>query len=101
MSISKNPGGLVVDAIAQAYFGCRTELPAQYAYRVLAVIAGQGHEFVEDLDPISERRTAISLPQCLNQLLACRHADLPRHVAPPPPDNPAGNKLHEATGQHE
>ena len=37
----------------------------------------------------------------LDQLLACRHADLPRHVALPPPDNPTGNKLREATGQHE
>ena len=27
-------------------------------------------------------------------------SDLPRHVALPPPDNPTGNKLREATGQH-
>jgi len=92
---------LVVHAVAQAHFGCRAELPAQYADRVPAVVAGQGHELVEDLDPIAERRAAISQPQCLDQLLACGHADSPRHVALPPPDNPTGSKLREATGQHE
>ncbi|MEO8299971.1 MAG: SDR family NAD(P)-dependent oxidoreductase, partial [Burkholderiales bacterium] len=54
---------------------------------------------IEDLDPVTERRAAIPLPQRLDQLLACRHADLPRHVVPLPPDNPTGSKLREATGQ--
>jgi hypothetical protein len=30
---------------------------------VFAVISGQGNEFVEDLDTVAERRTAISLSQ--------------------------------------
>ena len=54
---------LVVHAVAQAYVSCRTELPAQNADRVLAVVASQGHKFVEDLDPIAERRAAISEPE--------------------------------------
>ena len=56
-------------------------------------------ELVEDLDPITERRAAIPQPQCLDQRLAWGHADLPRHVALPPPDHPTGSKLREATGQ--
>jgi Thioesterase superfamily len=35
----------------------------------------------------------------VDQLLACRHADLPRHVVPLLPDNPTGSNLREATGQ--
>ena len=89
--------GLVIHPVAQAHFGCRTEFPDQYADCVLAVIAGQGHELVEVLDPIAERRAAISQPQCLHQLLACRHADWRRHVARLPPDSPTGNKLREVT----
>jgi hypothetical protein len=38
---------------------------------------------------------------CCHQLLACRHADLPRHLVPLPPDNPTGSKLREATDQRE
>jgi len=91
---------LVVNAVAQAHVDCWAELSAKYADRVLAVVAGESHEFVEDLDPITERRAAISQSQCLDQLLACGHADLPRHVAPPPPDHPTGSRLCEATGQH-
>ncbi len=51
---------LVVHAVAQAYFGCWTELPARNAERMLAVVASQGHEFVEDLDPFAERRAAMA-----------------------------------------
>ena len=91
---------LVVHPVALPYLGTWTSLAAQHADRVLAVVAGQGHEFVEDLDPISGRRAAISQPQCLDQFLACRHADLPCHDVLPPPGHPAGNKLREATGQH-
>ncbi|MGF6808448.1 hypothetical protein OKW30_003574 [Paraburkholderia sp. Clong3] len=39
--------------------------------------------------------------QCCDQLLTCRHADLPCHLVSLPPDNPAGGKLREATGQRE
>jgi hypothetical protein len=66
---------------------------------VLAVIPSQSYELVENLDPITERRAAIPQLQCCNQLLACRHADLPRHLVPLLPDNPTGSKLREATGQ--
>ena len=67
---------------------------------MLAVIARQGHEFVEDLDSFIQRRAAIPHPQCVDQLLACCHADLPCHVVLLPPDHPTGSKLREATGQH-
>ena len=63
-------------------------------------IAGQGHKLVENLDPFTERRAAIPHPQCFDQLLACCHADSPRHVVPLPPDHPTGSNLREATGQH-
>lgn len=36
----------------------------------------------------------------VDQLFARRRADLPRHVALPPSDNPTGSKLDETTGQH-
>lgn len=62
---------------------------------------GQDHELVEALDPFTERRAAITHPQCVDQLFACCHADLPRHVVLLPPDNPTGSKLREAIGQHE
>jgi len=68
---------------------------------VLAVISGQSYELVENPDPITERRASIPQLQCCDQLLACRHADLPRHLVSLPPDNPAGSKLREATGQRE
>ena len=90
---------LVVDAVTGARRLRSGDLLAQHPDRVLAVIAGQGHELIEDLDPVTERRAAIPLPQRLDQLLACRHADLPHHVVPLPPDNPTGSKLREATGQ--
>ena len=67
--------------------------------RCKPVVAGQRHELVEDLDPITERRAAISRPLGLNQRLACCHADLPRHAALLPPDHPTGSNLREATGQ--
>ena len=90
--------------VAEAVAGVRRlrsgDLLAKQPDRVLAVIAGHGHELIEDLDPVTEYRAAIPLPQRLDQLLACRHADLPRHVVPLPPDNPTGSKLREATGQH-
>ena len=57
--------------------------------------------FPRDLDAIAVLRAAISQPQRLDQFLACRHADLPRHVALPPPDHPTGSNLREATGQRE
>jgi hypothetical protein len=56
------------------------------------------NQLVENLDPITERHAAIPQLQCRNQLLACRHADLPRHLVPLLPDNPTGSKLREATG---
>ena len=90
---------LVVQTIPAARRGRSSDLLAQHPDRVLAVIAGQGHEFIEDLDPLTECRAAIPHPQRLDQLLACRHADLPRHVVLLPPDNPTGSKLREATGQ--
>ncbi|WP_216674870.1 hypothetical protein [Paraburkholderia elongata] len=37
---------------------------------------------------LTEGSAAIPQLQCCNQLLACRHADLPRHLVPLPPDNP-------------
>ena len=61
---------------------------------------GLGIELVEGLDPITERRAEIPQPQCLDQLFACRHADLPRQVALLPLDYPTGSNLREATGQH-
>jgi hypothetical protein len=66
---------------------------------VLAVIPSQSYELVENLDPITERRAAIPQLQCRNQLIACRHAHLPRHLVPLLPENPTGSKLREATGQ--
>ena len=47
----------------------------------------------------TEHIQPVALPQRLDQLLACCHADLPRHVVPLPPDHPTGSNLREATGQ--
>lgn len=79
----------------------RTDVPGMIGQqiRALAVVTRQGHELIENPDPISESRASISQPQCLNQFLVCRYADLPRHVALLPTDHPSGNKLREATGQ--
>jgi len=41
---------------------------------------------------IPATRRTVSQLQCCDQLLACRHADSPRHLAPLLPDNPAGSK---------
>src|ERR1700692_2517280 len=68
---------------------------------VLAVIPSQSYELVENLDSITERRAAIPQLQCGNQLFACRHADLPRHLVRLLPGNPTGSKLREATGKRE
>ena len=51
--------------------------------------------------PSSSKNKTARLPQCLDQLLACCHADFSRCDVLLPPDHPAGNKLREATGQHE
>ena len=75
-------------------------LTPKQPHGMLAVIAGHGHELVEDLDLLRRLRAAIPCSQCFDQLLACRHADSPLHVVLLPPDHPAGNKLREATGQH-
>lgn len=96
------PNGIIVDAIARSPNAARFLNPvAQHPDRVLAVIAAQGHEPVEDMDSFTERRPAIPHLQRCDQLFACSHADLPCHVVLLPPDHPAGSKLREATGQHE
>jgi hypothetical protein len=50
---------------------------------------------------IETRNQLIPKLQCCDQFLACRHADLPRQLVRPLPDNPAGSKLREATRQRE
>lgn len=65
---------------------------AQYPDRVFAVIDGQSHKFIEDLDPVTECRAAVPHPHRFDQLLACRYADLPRHLVLLPLDNPTGSK---------
>ncbi len=57
---------LVINSVAHRHLlGCARVLPPthQYTNSVFAVISGQGNEFVEDLDTVAERRTAISLSQ--------------------------------------
>ncbi len=73
---------------------------AEHTNGMLAVISRQSDEFVEDLDPVVESRTAISRSKRLGQFFACGHADSPLHVVLLPPDNPTGSNLREATGQH-
>jgi hypothetical protein len=78
---------LVVAIVAGARRLRGGDLLAKHPDRVLAVIARHAHELIEDLDPVTERRTALPLPQRLDQLPACRRADLPRHVVPLRPRN--------------
>jgi hypothetical protein len=66
---------------------------------VLAVVPGQGDELIQDLRLLRLRRAALARSQCFDQLLACCHADSPRHVVLLPSDYPTGSKLREATGQ--
>ena len=83
-----------------AFVAAEAPLLPQQLDGVLAVIPSQGRELIENRDLFTERRAAIPHSQRFEQLLAYRHADLPRHVALLPPDNPTGSKLREATGQH-
>ena len=92
------PNRLVVQTVACPRFR-PGGLLSQHPDGVLAVVAGQGHELIEDLDLVHRRRAAVARSQRFDQLLACCHADSPRHVVLLPPDHPTGSKLREATGQ--
>src|SRR3569833_2912123 len=50
--------------------------------RMFPVIAGQFYEFVENVCLCRKRRYLIALPDCLNQLFACRQAQSPPHLPP-------------------
>jgi hypothetical protein len=87
---------LVVEAIRPPPIPRRRRLCAKHANGVLAVIAGQAKELLEDGLPFHPSARTVSRSHHLDELFARRHADSPRHVLPPPID-PAGNKLREAT----
>ena len=67
---------------------------------VRSVIPRQIYKFIEDLDPVAERRAAISCSQRIGPFFAGGHADSRLHVVMLPPANPTGSNLREATGQH-
>jgi hypothetical protein len=58
----------------------RHEWPMQYAQRVLAVVAGNPGEFIEDLTAFPPARRPITFPNRLPQFSPCRHAQSPRHL---------------------
>jgi len=95
------PYGFVIKTVAHGDRPGVSSFLAQHTNGMLAVIPRQRYEFVEDLDPVAESRTAISRSQRLGQFFACCHADSPLHVVLLPPDSPTGSNLREAIGQHE
>jgi hypothetical protein len=73
------PHSLVVQTIAGPLL-LRGDLLSKYSNGVFAVVSREGHELVEDLDLVSYRCVLVAHPHRLDQLLACCHADSPRHV---------------------
>src|SRR5215471_2723769 len=71
----------------------------QYAQRVLAVIAGNSSEFIEDLAAFPPARRPITFPNRLLEFAPCRHAQLPRHLLRHPRSAQLmlGSSLREAT----
>jgi DNA invertase Pin-like site-specific DNA recombinase len=61
--------------------GVKRAMAGEYSRELSAkVFAGQCHELVEDLDLVPRGNAAVPRSQRLDQLLACCHADSPRHV---------------------
>jgi len=74
----------------------RGERRRQQTDRVLAMVAGNGYELVEDGTPFRHRAGPIPHPDRLHQFPACCHAHSPRHVLVLRLDNPTGRTLREA-----
>src|SRR5207244_1380579 len=70
----------------------------QYAQRMLAVIAGNPREFVEDLAAFPPARRPITFANRLLEFSPCRHAQSPRHLLHHPAAPLLGSSLREATG---
>ena len=92
------PDRLVVEPIAWPSARWLVVLAAQHTDRVLAVVARDRHELVQDLGPLTGGGTPVPCPHCFDQLPARCHAHSPRHVVLLLPAHPGGSKLREATG---
>src|SRR5580658_4582917 len=75
----------------------RRRCRAQQPDRVLAVIASDRDELVEDLALLWPTAGPISLPDRPQQLRTRRHTDTPRHTWPPNRTQRPGNTFAEAT----
>jgi hypothetical protein len=69
----------------------------QNAQRMLAVIASNPTEFVEDLATFPPARRTITLPNRLLEFSPCCHAQLPRHLRHHPAAPLLSSSLREAT----
>src|SRR5215831_335040 len=71
----------------------------QYAQRVLAMVAGNPREFVEDLAAFPPACRPITFPNRLLEFSPCRHAQSPRHLLRHPRSAALmlGSSLREAT----
>ncbi len=98
--LERLPHGFIVKAVAHSSRFDANGPHAQHADGMLSGVARQIFKFLDDLDPVAERPTAISCSQCLGQFFACGHADSRLHVMLLLPANPMGSNLREATGQH-
>src|SRR5689334_848715 len=87
--------GLVVYPLAYASPGW-VDCCAKHANRMLAVIARQSHKFIENADSLLTPRAATLLSNRFDQILPCRHAELPPHK-PRPSSSMTGSRLREAT----
>jgi hypothetical protein len=63
---------------------------------MLAVVARETHELIENATAFIAYTASIPLPDRRNQLSSRRHAESPRHDLPPS-NHSTGSKLREAT----
>jgi len=64
---------------------------------MLAVVARDGHELVQDGAALTPATVPVSRTHHLDQFLACSHAHVPRHVVLLRPDQSAGGTIRDAS----
>jgi len=87
---------LVVQAWTSGSRSTSAVAESQYADRMLAVVAREAHELIENATAFIAYTASIPLPDRRNQLPSRRHAESARHVLPPS-NHSMGSKLREAT----